>query len=163
MSRKLYSINVHVSTTYRILLHQQLAHHNIIDRLHDLIKVLSQNTSNANLDREAESINTTITKAMLYAKKKAAHTRHDAWSPKLIQAGLTLKYWRIHLSAHHHCRNLDHILYKIHFHVPTLLDPYSSPTPSIPHILKQYCSAKQAARHSKLHANHSDMNSYKNL
>ena len=128
-TRNLYSSNVKVSATYQHILSTQLAHYNITTCLTSLLtKLCCYPFCTSCMHKEAKSLDSTIAKAMKYTEKKVTYFHHDAWSPCLIKAGLTLKYWCVILSGLQCNINVTSILWPLYTWFPHLPLPTSTHT-----------------------------------
>jgi hypothetical protein len=101
---------------------EQLDHHNLPQRLARLMCLGTKIPFTNAMHRTAEELDSTLTKAMLYAEKQTdPRHHHQAWSPQLIQRGLVLKYWKTVLSSRLLKRNMSAILLPIFQRIPKLV------------------------------------------
>jgi hypothetical protein len=106
------------------------------------------------MHRRAEALDVTITKAMIYAEKKSDGRYHnDAWSPKLVLSGLTLKYWRVLLSSKKTGKMFIKTLTRLRQTLKDLVHVDDSML-SIPEIIAKLQAADKALKASKKNAEH---------
>ena len=122
--RMLQSASIKVATKYRTILCKQLERCRVFQRiteLHTWAKNLPDHGFTNRMHKEAERLDVTIGKAMLYAERKSCtHHYQDAWSPQLIHSMLTLKFWRVVISGILNGRDVSPIIQPIVSRVPGL-------------------------------------------
>jgi hypothetical protein len=84
---------------YNEILHEQLEYHKISDRCSSLMEATKNNQWSPNHTNSYERlyIETLITESMLYAERSCSkkYTKYFEWSPGLIQAVETVRFWHL--------------------------------------------------------------------
>jgi hypothetical protein len=82
---------------YREALHHQLGYHNILERSKSLLEVANENKWSPDHLLRYERLDQIITESMLYAEATCSRkiTKPYEWSPKLIHAVETTRFWQL--------------------------------------------------------------------
>jgi hypothetical protein len=82
---------------YREVLHQQLSYHNVPDHCKALLAAADSNTWSTDHLAHCESLDKTITEAMLFAESSCSRkvTKRFEWSPTLIESVEIMRFWRL--------------------------------------------------------------------
>jgi hypothetical protein len=82
---------------YKEVLHQQLSYHKVQERCKALQEVVDLNSwTIAHIDQD-ETLDRTITEAMLYAEASCSRkfTKRFEWSPSLVESVEAVRFWRL--------------------------------------------------------------------
>ena len=109
---------------YREELHKILTDGSIYLRLRRLqTQIRREGRPTNNAKKKAKKLDREVTAAMLKAKDRCRYNRkHDAWSPKLIERCLKLKYWSIKMKETRTNKDMSHVLDPIAEKYEDLLD-----------------------------------------
>ena len=148
----LRSTNIKVVREYRLELHRQLQHHNIlaqIDRLHHLAQTRPFNKA---MQLETERIDRTVKESKIAAERhcKQWYFRNE-WSPKLVQHALQQKFWKVLLSSKRHDKDASHVLNRLIAQLPTVSTADLSLTTEqiIEHVKSSRAAYKAAKRNAQ--------------
>jgi hypothetical protein len=99
---------------YIEVLDQQLEKQYYYQRLASLMRKGTRQSFTQSMHSEAENLDTTLGKAMLYAEKQCdPRFHHQNWSPQLIKRGLTVKFWKVLLSSRKLRKDCTAVLFPI--------------------------------------------------
>jgi hypothetical protein len=89
---------------YCEMLHNQLSHHDVFNRLDKLKQSLSQDQWTEADRTEYNNLDTTITELILYAESCAGRriSQRFQWSPQLKQVVFKIRYWAYRLRSFQH-------------------------------------------------------------
>ena len=106
-------------------------------------KIINNYTSD--MEQEAERIDRTVQQAAQYALKRCSIPFHmRSWSPKVIQAGLLIKFWRVHLSALRTSKDYSEIIERVKTKLHAVPESYEELT--VPQVQKQLRNAHKVAK-----------------
>jgi hypothetical protein len=130
--RKLQLFDPRKTEAYKTALHKQLEYHKVFDKCKLLKEAAEQNLWGSDQIVKYDRLDVIITQSMLYAEKACSkrYTKRYEWSPQLIRAVESVRYWRLLLKRSKglqiQCSTISRA--KSNAHLPNSPEPVDQPS-----------------------------------